>query len=489
MSTSAASHTNELPSVELLIGDEWITEGSGGEHIHVNPATGKSQGAVPLAGAEEVNRAVAAARAAFPVWATMPANRRRDILWKFSELIEQDVESLARIGAYENGQPVSQGRFIGLTAEWARYYAGWIDKIAGEVVPSVVNKGFDYVLPEPYGVVGVILPWNGPFVIAAMSAVPALAAGNAVVIKPPELAPFTMVRFGQMALEAGFPPGVVNLIPGGAVAGDALVRHPDVDKISFTGGVTTAKSILHAAADSLTPSAMELGGKSANLIFEDANLDMAIESAASLSIVVNSGQGCALPTRLLVQESIYDEVVNRLVTVAGGFTVGDPLSEQTMMGPVITEGSLNRIQGIIDRTVKGHSGTLVTGGQRIGGDLADGFFLPPTIFADVDADSELANTEVFGPVLAVSSFRDEAHAIELANRSLFGLGAFLSTENLARAHRVAAALDAGYVSVNGFASLTPAAPFGGVKQSGFGREGGKAGLDEFMRQKNVFIAI
>ena len=489
MATTTATEQDELPTAALLIGDEWINGGSGGEHIHINPATGKSQGVIPLAGADEVNRAISAARAAFPGWAALPANRRRDIMWRFSELIEQNVEELARIGAFENGQPISQGRFIGLTAEWSRYYAGWIDKLQGEVVPSVINPGLDYVLPEPYGVVAVILPWNGPFVIAAMSAIPALAAGNAVVIKPPELAPYTMVRFGQMALEAGFPPGVVNVITGGPVAGDALVRHPDVDKIAFTGGIKTAQSILHAAAESLTPSTMELGGKSANLIFEDADLDLATESAASLSMVVASGQGCALPTRLLVQQSIYDEMVNRLEAMAGVFTVGNPLLEETMMGPVITESSLNRIEGIIERTVSSKGGRLVTGGQRIGGDLADGFFLPPTVFADVEPDSELAQTEVFGPVLAVSPFRDEEHGIELANRSLFGLGAFLSTQNLARAHRVAAALNAGYVSVNGFASLTPAAPFGGVKDSGFGREGGRAGIEEFTRQKNVFIAL
>jgi aldehyde dehydrogenase (NAD+) len=485
MSTTAT--TGPLPTGALLIGDEWLSEGSGGHHVHINPATGKTQGTVPLAGLEEVHRAIATARGAFAGWASTKPNERRDIMWKFSELIEQNVEELARIGSLENGQPISQGRFIGLTAEWARYYAGWIDKLEGEVVPSIINSGLDYVLPEPYGVVAVILPWNGPFVIAAMSAVPALAAGNTVVIKPPELAPFTMLRFGEMALEAGFPPGVVNVLTGGPEAGEALVRHPDIDKVSFTGGIKTARSILHAAADSLTPSTMELGGKSANLIFEDANLDLATEHAASLSMVVASGQGCALPTRLLVQESIYDEMIDRLVSMSGMFTVGDPLDEATMMGPVISQSSLNRIEGIIERTVETKGGRLVFGGQRLGGELADGYFLPPTIFADVESDSELATTEVFGPVLAVAPFRDEEHGIELANQSLFGLGAFLSTENLARAHRVSAALNAGYVSVNGFASLTPAAPFGGVKDSGFGREGGKAGIDEFMRKKNVFI--
>jgi acyl-CoA reductase-like NAD-dependent aldehyde dehydrogenase len=489
MSTSTTAQQYELPSSGLLIGGEWSSQGSGGEHVHVNPATGKAQASVPLAGVDEVLRAVAAARAAFPTWARLPVNRRRDIMWRFSELIERNAEELAVIGALENGKPLSQAGSLSMTAEWARYYAGWIDKLQGEVVPAVMRPGLDYVLPEPYGVIAVVLPWNGPFTIAAMSAVPALAAGNTVVIKPPELAPFTMVRFGEMALEAGFPPGVVNVITGGPEAGDALVRHPDVDKITFTGGVTTARSILHAAADALTPSTMELGGKSANLVFADADLDAASSIAVGLGLVVNSGQGCALPTRLLVEESVYDDMINRLVARARQCTLGDPLVPDTVMGPVISEASLGRIEGIIDRTVSSKGGSLIEGGTRAGGELAGGFFLSPTIFADVDPASELAQTEVFGPVLAVTPFRDEAHAVELANRTLFGLGAFVSTQNLARAHRVAADLDAGYVSVNGFAGLTPAAPFGGVKNSGFGREGGRAGIEEFTRQKNVFIAL
>jgi acyl-CoA reductase-like NAD-dependent aldehyde dehydrogenase len=489
MSTSTTVPQYTLPTSALLIGGEWSSNASGGEHLHVNPATGKTQAAVPLAGVGEVQRAVAAARMAFPAWSRMPVNRRRDIMWRFSELIERNAEELAVIGALENGKPLSQGGKLSMPAEWARYYAGWIDKLPGEVVPAVLRPGLDYVLPEPYGVIAVVLPWNGPFTIAAMSAVPALAAGNTVVIKPPELAPFTMVRFGEMALEAGFPPGVVNIITGGPEAGDALVRHPDVDKITFTGGVTTAKSILHAAADSLTPSTMELGGKSANLVFADADLDSAVNIAINLGVVVNSGQGCALPTRLLVQDSIYDEMVDRLIAVAQKATLGDPLLPDTVMGPVISEASLARIEGIIDRTRSSRGGSLVEGGARAGGSLSNGFFLQPTIFVDVDPDSELARTEVFGPVLAVTRFRDEAHAVELANRSLFGLGAFVSTRDLAVAHRVAADLNAGYVSVNGFAALTPAAPFGGVKNSGFGREGGRAGIEEFLRQKNVFIAL
>jgi aldehyde dehydrogenase (NAD+) len=477
-----------LPPVAHLIGPEWVSSGSDGEHQHVNPATGKVQASLPMAGPHEVERAVAEARVAFEVWSTMPVNRRRDIMLRFADLIEQKMDDLITLQALEMGLPISQGRFIGSSAEWVRYYAGWIDKVQGDVVHTVAAPGLDYVLHEPYGVVAVILPWNGPFLVAAMSAIPALAAGNTVVIKAPELAPFTMIRFGEIALDAGFPPGVVNVLTGGPVGGSALVGHPDVDKIAFTGGLATARAILKAAADTLTPSTMELGGKSANLVFEDADLAAAAELAVGLSMVA-SGQACAIPTRLLVQEAVYDDMVNRLVEFASGFTVGDPLAADTIMGPIITESSLRRIEGLIDRARESKSGELVTGGARLGGALSEGFFLPPTIFADVPQESELAQTEVFGPVLAVAPFRDEEDGIRKANQTQFGLGAYLSTSDIRRAHRVSARLQAGYISVNGFASLTPAAPFGGVKSSGFGREGGKAGLEEFLRPKNVFIAM
>ncbi len=275
------------------------------------------------------------------------------------------------------------------TAAWTRYYAGWIDKLDGEVVP-VAGDVLDVVLPEPYGVVGAIVPWNGPMMGMGQKAVPALAAGNTVVVKPPEIAPFGALRFAELALEAGLPPGALNVVVGGAAAGDALVRHPGVDKVSFTGGCATARLVMAAAAETLTPLTFELGGKSANIVFPDADLDVATSMAAMLGAVLLSGQGCALPTRLYVHDDVYDEVVARVVAQIEAVHVGDPFDPSVLMGPVVNAAACERILGVIARAVDEGSGKLLTGGQRLDGELADGYFIAPTVFGDVDHDSSLA---------------------------------------------------------------------------------------------------
>jgi aldehyde dehydrogenase (NAD+) len=319
-------------------------------------------------------------------------------------------------------------------------------------------------------------------------AVPALAAGNTVVAKPPELAPFGAYLFAELALEAGLPPGVLNVVAGGAEAGEALVRHPGVDKISFTGGGTVARRVMTLAAETLKPVALELGGKSANILFPDADLDVAVPMAAMLGVQLLSGQGCALPTRLYVHDTIYDEVVARLVPFAETFRVGDPLDRRTQMGPVITEAAVDRILGMISRAVDGGA-TLHTGGTRLGGDLAGGYFLAPTVLGDVEHGSEIAREEVFGPVLSILRFSDEAEVIAKANDSRYGLAAYVHTRDLGRAHRMAHAIDAGSISINGMSGMSPTTPFGGYKQSGFGREGGRAGIEEWLHAKNVFIGL
>jgi acyl-CoA reductase-like NAD-dependent aldehyde dehydrogenase len=316
-------------------------------------------------------------------------------------------------------------------------------------------------------------------------AVPALAAGNTVVVKPPELAPFGALRFAELALEAGLPPGVLNVVVGGAAAGDALVRHPGVDKVSFTGGCATARLVMAAAAETLTPLTFELGGKSANIVFPDADLDGATSMAAMLGAVLLSGQGCALPTRLYVHDDVYDDVVSRVVAQIEAVPVGDPFDPAVLMGPVVSERACERILGVIRRAVDEGAGTLLTGGERLGGALAAGYFVAPTVFGDVDHDSSLAREEIFGPVLSVLRFHDEDEVVDKANDSPFGLSAYLHTRDSARAQRVARRLDGGTVIVNGFPGMSPGAPFGGVKQSGFGREGGRAGIEEFVRRKNV----
>jgi acyl-CoA reductase-like NAD-dependent aldehyde dehydrogenase len=467
-----------------VIGDGRSHGASGGVYEHHDPTTGVLQAEVALAGADEVDAAIDAARAARRSWRAVPMDERMAILRRLADLLEEHDDEACAINALDNGTPVSGLRSGAYTAAWTRYYAGWIDKLDGEVVP-VAGDALDVVLPEPYGVIGAIVPWNGPMMGMGQKAVPALAAGNTVVVKPPELAPFGALRFAELALQAELPPGVLNVVVGGAAAGDALVRHPGIDKVSFTGGCATARLVMAAAAETLTPLTFELGGKSANIVFPDADLDVAAATAAMLGAVLLSGQGCALPTRLYVHDDVYDDVVARVVTQVEAVEVGDPLDPAVVMGPVVNAAACERILGVIARAVDEGAGKLLTGGDRLGGELRDGYFIAPTVFGDVDHDSSLAREEIFGPVLSVLRFHDEDEVVAKANDSAFGLSAYLHTRDGARGQRVARQLDVGTVIVNNFPGMSPGAPFGGVKQSGFGREGGRAGLEEFVRRKNV----
>jgi aldehyde dehydrogenase (NAD+) len=317
---------------------------------------------------------------------------------------------------------------------------------------------------------------------------PALAAANTIVLKPPELAPFSCLRLGQIATEVGFPAGVVNVVPGGPVGGDALVSHPGVDKIFFTGSGATAKKIQASAAARLTPACFELGGKSARLVFADADLDQAAMHAVGAAIGL-AGQACIAGTRVLVEDSVYDDVLARMKAIAESVPIGDPRDVSTVMGPVISEGAVNRIMGFVDRACASGSGRLVTGGRRLTGDLADGYFIAPTIFADMDNTEEVTREEIFGPVVSVLRFSTEDEAVGIANDTEYGLAAYIETTNLQRAHRVSAALDSGTVWINGFVDLPVGAPFGGVKQSGNGRVGGIYGIQEFTRAKNVWMSL
>jgi aldehyde dehydrogenase (NAD+) len=476
------------PAVHLRIGAERRASGSGGVHEHISPVTGQPDAEIPLGGSAEVDDAVRTAHVAFPGWrATRPAERRR-LLHKLADLLDGNGAEFARRGTLDNGTPISvAGGFVPQSSEWTRYYAGWADKISSDLTAFHSKDGeIGYTLAQPYGVIGVIITWNGPLISLAMKIPAALAAGNTVVVKPSELTPFCAELFADLVEEAGFPPGVVNILPGAPEAGAALVSHPLVKKITFTGGPATAKKILHSCADLMKPACLELGGKSANIIFDDADLDAACSHGTFMSVAVLSGQGCALPTRMLVHEPVYDAVVGRVAEIAKSISVGDPFDPATVSGPVVSQAALDRIMGMIEHA-KLDGARLVTGGARLEGALAAGYFIEPTVFADVDPGSQLAQQEVFGPVLAITPFRTEDEAIEIANSTPYGLSAYIQSTDLRRAHRVADELVTGEVLVNGAVNLGVHRPFGGVGLSGFGKEGGRAGLEEFLQVKSVAI--
>ena len=357
-----------------------------------------------------------AAHAAFAGWrATRPA-QRRTLLHRLADLIDENAAEFTRRGTLDNGTPLAiSGGFVPQSSEWTRYYAGWADKIHSDLNAFHSKDGeIGYTLAQPFGVIGVIITWNGPLISLAMKIPAALAAGNTVVVKPSELTPFTGGLFADLVAEAGFPPGVVNVLPGAPEAGAALVRHPLVKKVTFTGGPDTARKILHGCADAMKPACLELGGKSANIIFDDADLDTACARGTFMSVAVLSGQGCALPTRMLVHEPVYEQVIGRVAEIAKTITVGDPFEADTVSGPVVSQAALDRIMAMIEQA-RLDGARLVTGGARLGGPLADGYFIEPTVFADVDPQSRLAQQEVFGPVLAITPFRTEDEAIAIAN--------------------------------------------------------------------------
>lgn len=472
--------------IGVLIGAELRTETSTGTLPHFNAATGELQREFVAASADDIDAAVAAARAALPSWRAWSPPDRRDVLRRLADLLRQHAPEFAAISTLEAAMIAPRAAAqSNRAADWVDYYAGWADKLEGATVPIVGT--FDYSVHEPIGVVAILLSWNGPTTTIGMKVPAALAAGCTVVLKPSELAPFSAVRFGQLCLQAGLPPGVVNVVPGGPDAGDALVRHPGIDKISFTGGPDTAAHIQAACSQTLTPLLFELGGKSASLVFADADLDAAAGRAAA-GITAMSGQACVAPTRLLVERSVYPQLMDRVMDNLSQVELGDPQRPETTMGPVISARAAARIVDTIEQARDEHAGTLLTSTELSGGHTT-GYFVAPTVFGDVDPDSELARNEVFGPVLSVMSFGDEAEAIELANSTAFGLSAYVSTANVGRVLRLVNQLNAGNVAVNGGLIVAgPYASFGGFDRSGFGKEGGLAGLMEYVRTKNVNIA-
>src|SRR3954447_3679089 len=482
--------SRDLPTVHLHIGDQQLSDGTAGVHDHVWPVDGAVQGPVPLAGADQVDAAVRAAEAAFGPWrAWKPADRAK-VLRRLAGAGRADRTELARPCVMDNGMTSFMGEIaVDTLASYTDYYAGWADKIEGRVTSTPgQSRELAYTVPEPYGVVAVIMTWNSPLFSVGMKLIPALAAGNTVVLKPSELTPYSSERFMQLVRDAGIPAGVVNLLIGGPDTGDALVRHPVVQKVSFTGGPATAKKILAACAESLKPAVLELGGKSANLVFADANLEMA-SLVNSFSVCgVLAGQGCAIPSRMLVHDDVYDDVAARVVDAVRNMPAGDPFEATTVISPLVTRAAQHRVLGMIERAQANGSGKLLLGGGAPGGDLAKGFYVEPAIFGDVDPDSELGQVEVFGPVLSLLRFHTEEEALEIANGTSYGLASYIWTKDVHRISRLASELHAGGVYVNGAPPVISCElPFGGVGISGYGREGGQEGLFEFLRTKAVAI--
>lgn len=478
-----------LSKINLHIGGEVRKSGSGGTHDHLDPYSQRVQAIVPLAGETEVNEAVERALAVQESWRRTAPEKRRDILNRLADLIEAHRAEFIEAARRDNGHTVAAGNItVDYAVQWTRYYAGWCDKLGGELIGTMDTRGeFSYTVPEPIGIVGIIITWNGPLISMGMKVIPALAAGNCVICKPAELNAHVPELFARLCKEAGVPDGVLSIFHGTAEAGEAMIRHRKIRKISFTGGPVTARKILTACAEQIKPTVMELGGKSANLVFPDCYLD----AAAALSVFgvffFGAGQGCALPTRALVHADIYDAFLEKVKGLMGLMKVGDPADPETIVGPVMTKASADRIEAMFDRARKDNAATFLVGGNRCGGDLAGLNFIEPTVIVDADPDHEISQVEIFGPALVIAKFHDEEEAIALANNSEYGLAAYIQSKDIDRITRLSERLFAGGVYVNGGGQVNAHTPFGGVGISGFGKEGGRAGIDEFLHYKTVAI--
>jgi aldehyde dehydrogenase (NAD+) len=488
--TEPTSTQIPIKQTKILINNKWVDSVSGKTFETTNPATGEVIAKVAEADAPDVDLAVKAARKAFhpkAPWRRMSAAERGKLLTKLADLIEKNADELAGLESLDNGKPRHIARIADLPLSIAcyRYYAGWADKIQGKTIP-VNGDYFCYTRHEPVGVVGQIIPWNFPLLMQAWKLAPALACGNTVILKVAEQTPLSALRVGELILEAGFPEGVVNILPGyGPTAGAAIARHMDVDKVAFTGSTEVGHLIMKAAAETnLKRVTLELGGKSPNIVFADADMDEAVEGS-HFALFFNQGQCCCAGSRVFVEEKIYDEFVERSGARAKRRTVGNPLDPKTEQGPQVDNEQFNKVLGYIESGKK-EGAKLVCGGDRVGD---KGYFVAPTVFADVQDEMKIAQEEIFGPVMSVMKFKDVDELVDRANKTIYGLAAAVWTRDISKAHRIANDVRAGTVWVNCYDVFDAAAPFGGFKQSGIGRELGEYGLQQYSEVKTVTVKL
>jgi acyl-CoA reductase-like NAD-dependent aldehyde dehydrogenase len=490
MDVAAAAGLRSPIRHQLFIGGRFVDAADGQTLATLNPHDNSVIAEVAMAGREDVDRAVAAAKKAFPAWSRMAAADRGRVLLKLADLIEANAEELARLESLDTGHPLRDSRALDVprTAACFRYFGGMADKFQGDVVP--VEAGFlNYLLREPVGIVGQIVPWNFPLMFTSWKMAPALAAGNCIVLKPAEITPLTTLKVAELMSQAGLPDGVVNIVPGlGAVAGQYIAEHPEIAKIAFTGSTATGQRIVAASAGNLKKVQLELGGKGPNIVFDDANLAAAINGSA-WAIFHNQGQACIAGSRLVLHEKIADEFLERFTALAKSIRLGNPLDDKTEMGPLTSAMHRDRVLSYVG-VAKEQGGQVLAGGKAPSDPaLAKGCYVEPTIVKVRDAKDRVAQEEVFGPFVTVLTFKSDDEALAIANGTDYGLGSGLWTSNLQRAHKVARDLHAGMVWINSYKRVNPGSPFGGVGRSGYGREMGFDAMREYTQVKSVWVNV
>ncbi len=478
----------KLSPGRLLIDGQWIEAAN--RFATANPATGEVLTQIAEASATDVDRAVAAARRAFEdrsgPWRKMSASERGRLIWRLADLLEKNIDEFAELETLDNGKPIFESRYVDMpmVIDVLRYYAGWATKIHGETV-NTTETAFTYTLREPVGVVGMIVPWNFPLLLASWKLGPALACGNAIVWKPASLTSLTALRFGELAVDAGVPAGVLNIVTGRSEVGRMMVRHPGIDKIAFTGSTEVGKEIMRSAADSMKRLTLELGGKSPNIVFADSDIDSAVKGAIT-GIFYGKGEVCNAGSRLFVESKVQDEFLEKLVARAKKMQPADPLDPKTRMGAIVSQEQMQTVLGYIEAGKK-EGAKLIAGGNRVSVDGGKGFFIEPTIFGGVKNDMKIAQEEIFGPVLATLAFDDVDQVIAQANNNPYGLAAAVWTRDVKKAHSVSRQLKAGTVWINTYGLMDASLPFGGYKSSGFGRELGVHALEHYTELKTVWL--